>query len=40
MASTLALALLLVFAPLPPLSKFHPHEIYNQADGEASHPVC
>ena len=40
MTSALASALLLVFAPLPLLSEFHPQEIHNQADGEASHPVC
>jgi hypothetical protein len=39
MVSTLASALPLVFAPLPLLSKFHPHEIHDQADGEANHPV-
>jgi hypothetical protein len=39
MASALALALLLVFAPLPLLSDSHPQEIHNQADGEASSPA-
>jgi hypothetical protein len=39
MASTLASALLLVFAPLPLLSDSHPQEIHNQAYGEASSPA-